>query len=110
MPHKITRRGLLSAGTLAGVSTALSGCNTPKDGAAFSASSQRATGTFAHGIASGDPRADSVILWTRITPTDANGGPVKLLWEISPTARTAMTARKWRGKAICMSRGMRLSR
>jgi len=33
MPHKITRRGLLSAGTLAGVSTALSGCNTPKDGA-----------------------------------------------------------------------------
>lgn len=85
MPHKITRRGLLSVGTLAGVSTALSGCNTPKDGAAFSASSQRATGTFAHGIASGDPRADSVILWTRITPTDANGGPVKLLWEISPT-------------------------
>lgn len=85
MPNSITRRGLLSTGALAGVASALSGCNTPKDDTIFSAVSSRATGTFAHGIASGDPRADAVILWTRITPADANGGPVKLLWEISPT-------------------------
>ena len=85
MPLKITRRSLLSAGTLAGVSTALTGCDTAETGGLLSANTSRATGTFAHGIASGDPRADSVILWTRITPTDANGGPVKLLWEVSQT-------------------------
>ena len=85
MPNKITRRGLLSTATLAGVSTALTSCDTAKTDGLLSASSSRASGTFAHGIASGDPRADSVILWTRITPTDANGGPVKLLWEVSPT-------------------------
>ena len=85
MPLKITRRGLLSVGTLAGVSTALTGCDTAETGGLLSANTSRATGTFAHGIASGDPRADSVILWTRITPTDANGGPVKLLWEVSQT-------------------------
>lgn len=85
MPVKITRRGLLSAGTLAGVSTALTGCDTAETGGMLSANPSPATGTFSHGIASGDPRADSVILWTRITPTDANGGPVKLLWEISST-------------------------
>ena len=85
MPVKITRRGLLSAGTLAGVSTALTGCDTSETGGLLSANPSPATGTFAHGIASGDPRADSVILWTRITPSDANGGPVKLLWEVSST-------------------------
>ena len=85
MPVKITRRGLLSAGTLAGVSTALTGCDTAETGGLLSANPSPATGTFAHGIASGDPRADSVILWTRITPSDANGGPVKLLWEVSST-------------------------
>jgi len=26
--------------------------------------------TFAHGIASGDPQRDRVILWTRVTPVD----------------------------------------
>lgn len=85
MPHSITRRGLLSTGAVAGVAKALSGCGAPQDKTVMSAATSRATGTFAHGIASGDPRADAVILWTRITPQNANGGPVKLRWEISPT-------------------------
>jgi alkaline phosphatase D len=28
---------------------------------------------FSHGVASGDPFGDSVLLWTRVTPTDASG-------------------------------------
>ncbi len=31
-----------------------------------------ATGTFAHGVASGDPLADRVILWTRVTPQEGD--------------------------------------
>lgn len=31
---------------------------------------------FQHGVASGDPLADRVILWTRATPPDAAAGPV----------------------------------
>lgn len=39
-------------------------------------------GEFAHGVASGDPDQDSVIIWTRITPlTSAPGGRVK--WEVA---------------------------
>jgi len=34
------------------------------------------SGTFRHGVASGDPLADRVILWTRITP--AGAGPMSL--------------------------------
>ena len=86
MSHKLSRRGLLSSGALAGVATAVSGCKTGQNETMFSAATGRATGTFAHGIASGDPLSDAVILWTRITPADANGGPVQLRWEISKTS------------------------
>lgn len=37
--------------------------------------------TFSHGVASGDPLADGIIIWTRITPRDL--GPVEVFWEIA---------------------------
>jgi len=43
-------------------------------------SSDRSAG-FAHGVASGDPLADRVILWTRVTATGS--GDVDVGWEIS---------------------------
>lgn len=39
-----------------------------------------ASGTFEHGVASGDPFATSVILWSRVTPRD--GSPLSVRWEI----------------------------
>jgi alkaline phosphatase D len=39
-------------------------------------------GTFAHGVASGDPRADGVTLWTRATPPAA-GTTLTLSWRVS---------------------------
>lgn len=36
---------------------------------------------FLHGVASGDPLADRVILWTRVTPV--SDGAVPVLWEIA---------------------------
>lgn len=43
---------------------------------------------FLHGVASGDPLVDRVILWTRVTPLDApealpDGGALEINWEIS---------------------------
>lgn len=37
--------------------------------------------SFRHGVASGDPLADRVILWTRVTPAAA--GPVEVHWQIA---------------------------
>ncbi len=37
--------------------------------------------TFVHGVASGAPMADSIVLWTRVTPADAN--PISVKWELS---------------------------
>jgi phosphodiesterase/alkaline phosphatase D-like protein len=42
--------------------------------------------SFAHGVASGDPYADSVILWTRITPPEGTTGVIDVSWQISRSA------------------------
>jgi alkaline phosphatase D len=51
--------------------------------------------TFRHGVASADPLADGVILWTRCTTGEA--GPVDVEWWIGPT--TDPTAAVSRGTA-----------
>ncbi len=44
---------------------------------------------FAHGVASGDPRPSSVVIWTRVTPTSASkpgsgaGPTVTVRWQVS---------------------------
>ncbi|WP_374335052.1 alkaline phosphatase [Methyloversatilis sp.] len=39
------------------------------------------SGLFQHGVASGDPLADRVIIWTRVTP--AQPGMVPVMWEVA---------------------------
>lgn len=49
----------------------------------------RPVDVFAHGVASGDPLPDGVILWTRVTPTpharpgSGLGPPTTVVWEIA---------------------------
>jgi len=74
MENGLTRRGLLGLG--AGAS--LAACSRPSVNGRND--SQAFTGQFAHGVASGDPATDSVILWTRITPDQT--GPVDIIWEM----------------------------
>jgi alkaline phosphatase D len=38
---------------------------------------------FLHGVASGDPLADRVILWTRVTPRAGARGPVAVRWQVA---------------------------
>lgn len=67
----IDRRGLLTglgAGALAAPAVA--------------APRQPATVAFLHGVASGDPHADSVVLWTRVTPAPGASGPVSVAWRV----------------------------
>jgi alkaline phosphatase D len=59
-------RRVATSTALLGIGAGLSGCTSPAasmdDGQAIS---------FRHGVASGDPQSDRVILWTRITPRRA---------------------------------------
>ncbi len=66
------REVLKGAAVLAAPISAL-GCSSSSD------ATPAATKRFAHGIASGDPLPDAVILWTRVT---GDGGPVSVTWEV----------------------------
>ena len=45
-----------------------------------------ATAGFAHGVASGDPLADRVILWTRVSPAEGSAASVSVEWEVASDA------------------------
>ncbi|MGV9825942.1 alkaline phosphatase D family protein, partial [Gordonia sp. NPDC003429] len=81
----LTRRTVLrAAGTLAGAGALTVAANDLSGNA-----SGAPTAAFAHGVASGDPLADAVLIWTRITPfADATpgsgrGGPASLRWDVA---------------------------
>ncbi|MFT4252993.1 MAG: alkaline phosphatase D family protein [Caulobacter sp.] len=69
---KIDRRGLL----------ALLGTGAATPVAAAAPKPFEGEVKFLHGLASGDPLADRVILWTRVTAEGATG-PVAVLWEVA---------------------------
>ena len=48
-------------------------------------SAQDTARLFQHGVASGDPLSDRVVLWTRITPPPARSaiGPVEVAWQVA---------------------------
>jgi len=65
--------------------------------AASPASAAPATAVFAHGVASGDPLPDAVVLWTRVTPTaeatpgSGRGPVVDVIWEVALDPRFRRT-------------------
>lgn len=75
-----SRRGFL--GALGAGSVTACAVTTPTP---FSTEVKTRTGRFAHGVASGDPFARSVMLWTRITPERTgpeSRGDVAVIWEM----------------------------
>ena len=81
----ITRRDFLraSAWALGGVvvSTDLQGCFVSSS----SAEVERSL-AFEHGVASGDPLSDRIMVWTRVTPKDASTADVDISWEVARDA------------------------
>jgi alkaline phosphatase D len=78
----ISRRSLLAGGI------ALCGLPWARLAAQAGAPSPRWTTPFSLGVASGDPTATGVVLWTRLAPDPLNGGgmppiPVEVAWEVA---------------------------
>ncbi len=74
---RLSRRDFLKASAMGMgavvISTGLAGCVLD--------SKDKRTVAFSHGVASGDPLQDSVILWTRVVPE--RGSSVQVGWEIA---------------------------
>lgn len=84
---RLTRRDFLKASALGmgavAISTGLAGCVLDSD--------DKRRVDFTHGVASGDPLQDSVILWTRAVPE--RGSKVKVGWEIATDAEFSSVVR-----------------
>ncbi len=77
---KLNRRTFLASGAgLALGSCASKSRNHSQNSAGFN--------TFQHGVASGDPLSDRVILWTRITPERADIQNVEVSWHVYADAQ-----------------------
>ena len=96
----LTRRGFLGRLAPAGVAAFLpgaasSGCGGVRDETRLNGANGEVTAAlapwpaasadspFRHGVASGDPLADAVILWTRVTPPEPEAGPVPVEWRLA---------------------------
>jgi len=85
----MARRHFLAAGTAAQAALlgAATGCaSTPSTTESTSTASVSGAEqqTFQHGVASGDPLADAVILWTRVSPSSTDLNQVTVGWWIGP--------------------------
>ncbi|MEM9170253.1 MAG: alkaline phosphatase D family protein [Pseudomonadota bacterium] len=74
MSHPVTRRTAIAAGL------SLSACGGPSEETSYASPTGPAGGAFAHGVASGDPHTDSVVLWTRVSGRE---GPAAVSWEVA---------------------------
>ena len=73
MPTSLRRRSLLQATGASLGALSLRGFAIEKSAAAH----------FTHGIASGDPLADRVILWTRVLPGSGKADSVPCTWQVA---------------------------
>lgn len=75
-------KGLAAGSLLPLLGGNLAGCSDSSDGSPLQFDDIAVS--FEHGVASGDPLADRVILWTRVTP-EAEGS-IRVAWEIATDA------------------------
>jgi len=73
MAKGLTRRGALAAFA---TSSAAAACGQGPEAPRYEGAV-----TFSHGVASGDPGIDRVVIWTRVTP--AQNGPVPVRWVVA---------------------------
>jgi phosphodiesterase/alkaline phosphatase D-like protein len=76
MQSKLTRRGVMGLTAGAG----LAACTSPESISGKNDGVVKA-GAFAHGVASGDPFTESVVLWTRLT-ADLDGD-IEVVWDVA---------------------------
>ncbi|MDM0114254.1 alkaline phosphatase D family protein [Variovorax sp. J22R133] len=77
-------RGAIFYAMLVGVGVSTTGCGGGGGGGGGGSDPPADTSPFEHGVASGDPLSDRVILWTRVTM--ASPGALNVDWEVASDA------------------------
>lgn len=96
------RRRTVLAGGAVGVGALGLRVGADRATAAPSRPAARRARVFRHGVASGDPLPDAVVLWTRVTPTPGStpgsgrGPSVEVVWEVATDPRFRRVVRRGR--------------
>ena len=86
MDHHVSRRRVLAATGATGAFAALRPMLVPTEPAGA-----QDTAAYPDSVASGDPRPDGSVIWTRVAPTSADG-EVPLTWQVRPASGGAAVA------------------
>lgn len=90
----VSRRDILKAAAAASLAPLLAACGesapTQDQGAVPS-------GKFLHGVASGDPLSDAVILWTRLTPEEPEADALPVEWLLALDPELSQVVQRGRG-------------
>ncbi len=81
MAPQVPRRRFLQVSSATGF--ALIASKSLQGSPVHSQSEPTANDTFLHGVASGDPLSDRVIIWTRVSGLTENSGPVSVSWSVA---------------------------
>jgi alkaline phosphatase D len=79
----LTRRRFLGRAAPLGVLSLFPACAGDGSDAASELPAPLTPEVFAHGVASGDPLADAVILWTRVTPRSPDTASIAVEWRLA---------------------------
>src|SRR6185436_15167400 len=79
----LTRRRFLGRAAPLGVLTLYPACASDSSGSAAELPAALTPEPFAHGVASGDPLPDAVILWTRVTPRGPDTSRISVEWRLA---------------------------
>ncbi len=80
--HALTRRAFLLTATTAALVRP-----------AFTVAQGQPTTRFAHGVASGDPDATGVVIWTRVTPRDNAARTLRVRWQVTTDSPSPIVVR-----------------
>ena len=84
---ELTRRSFIksaAAGASAvAVPMVLTGCGGDDNDDSLSLADSKLVVAFGHGVASGDPLADKVIIWTRVTHTESSAQTIPVEWKVA---------------------------
>ncbi|MGA8258507.1 MAG: alkaline phosphatase D family protein [Nocardioides sp.] len=94
-PHSIHRRTVLATGSAGAALTTVAASSQGAD-----AATEASRRYFQHGVASGDPLPNAVLIWTRVSPTPASrpgsgkGPKVEVEWEVATDRRFRRIVRR----------------
>ena len=83
LPRRSFIKSAAAGASAVAVPMVLTGCGGDDNDDSLSLADSKLVVAFGHGVASGDPLADKVIIWTRVTHTESSAQTIPVEWKVA---------------------------